>query len=45
VMAVARDLGARAGNPRFDPLLQLVWRSRHDFKPSVLRPIAILAEA
>jgi hypothetical protein len=45
VMAVTRDLGSSAGNPRLDPLLQLLWRSRHMAKRSELIAIAILAEA
>jgi hypothetical protein len=29
VMPVARDFGASAWDLVFDPLLQLLWRSRH----------------
>ncbi len=45
VVAVTRDLGSSARNPRLDPLLQLLRRSRHNLKPSVPPSIAILAEA
>ena len=45
VVAVTGDLGPSPGNSRLDPLLQLLWRSRHDLKRSVPSSMAILGEA
>jgi len=45
VVAVTGDLGSSARNPRLNPLLQLLRRSRHTPKPSAPTSIAILAEA
>lgn len=45
VMPVAPDLGSGAWNPGLDPLLQLLWRSRHNLKRSGGQRGAILAEA
>ena len=45
VTPVSRDLGASAGDPRLDPLLQLIWCGRHEEKPSARQSKAILAEA
>jgi hypothetical protein len=45
MMAVTGDLGSSTRNPRLDPPLQLLRRSRHKAKRSVPSSIAILAEA
>ena len=45
VMPVAGDIGARARNPRLDPLLQFLRCGRHRVKGSDRRAVAILNEA
>ena len=45
VVPVPRHLGSSPRDPRLDPLLQFLGRSRHFAKRSALQPTAILAEA
>jgi iron-sulfur cluster assembly protein len=45
MVSVAADLGAGSGDPRLDPLLQLVWVNRHEEKRSDRGAAAILGEA
>jgi hypothetical protein len=40
MMPITGDIGARAGNPRLDPLLQLLGSGRHRSKGSD-RPLSL----